>query len=134
MERYVNDILENPTNGVNFNVPLLQLRHMRFQHDGAPAHSTSKCQECLNKVLPGLCVGRHGSVPWRTRTLDMTSLNFILRGCLRDPVYNSETKTTDALKARIRIVPPSVVRGGTQVLERRKYSIASDGDLFEHVL
>lgn len=136
---YVSEILEGQVDEFICSIPLAQLRRIWFQHDGAPAHSSSRSRDWLRAAFKEQWIGRHGPVPWPPRSPDMTPLDFFLWGYIKDRVYARETTTPDALKLKItqvcREIPESVIRRATaNVVNRCQCCVASSGDLFEHIL
>lgn len=138
-QRYLNDVLRGPVEDFLCNLPLGHLVATWFQHDGAPAHSSSLARAWLDGAFKGQWVGRHGPVAWPARSPDLTPLDFFLWGYVKDRVYRIPTTTPQALKAEIekvcREIPASVVRKATaNVLKRCQCCIVAEGDLFEHIL
>lgn len=137
--RYLNEILLGPVEEFCANVPLARLGKLWFQHDGAPAHSSSQARAYLDKAFPSQWIGRYGPVSWPARSPDLTSLDFFLWGYLKDRVYDQETTTPDALKARItevcRGIPAATLRRATEdTIKRCRFCVTEEGDLFEHLL
>ena len=47
-------------------------------------------------------ISRRGEVFWPLRSCDLTTLNYYLRGAVKDKCYTDKPETTDALKDNIR--------------------------------
>uniref|UniRef100_A0A2R5LFM4 Putative transposable element n=1 Tax=Ornithodoros turicata TaxID=34597 RepID=A0A2R5LFM4_9ACAR len=76
--RYLNEILLGPVEEFCANVPLARLGKLWFQHDGAPAHSSSQARAYLDRAFPSRWIGRYGPVSWPARSPDLTPLDFFL--------------------------------------------------------
>lgn len=138
-ERYVNDILNGPLQDFLCEIPLARIKDIWYQHDGAPAHGSSKVCSWLDEVFPQQWIGRHGPIAWPARSPDFNPLDFFLWGYVKTQVYQAPTTTSGDLKEKIRQVcnsiPETMVKNVTENLVKRCQScIAADGHLFEHVL
>ena len=72
-----------------------------FQQDGAPAHTSNKAKNYLDKKKPGKWIGKRGPIPWPPRSPDLTPPDFFLWGFLKDRVYASSPETVEDLKRAI---------------------------------
>lgn len=138
-KRYVSEILKGPVEDFCCNTPLARLDATWYQHDGAPAHSSSQARAWLDVAFPGHWIGRNGPVLWPARSPDLSPLDFFLWGYIKDRVYTTETTTPEALQEKIaevcRSISPTVLKAATaSLLRRSQCCIAAEGDLFEHLL
>ena len=69
-----------------------------FQQDGAPSHEV--CQ-FLNETFPDRWIGCDGPIPWPPRSRDITLLDFLLWGYVKDIVYRTKIREINDLQHRI---------------------------------
>ena len=77
--RYV-QLLQSELEDMLEDIPLVHLRDLYFQHDGAPAHFDVRARTYLNRTYPGKWIGRIGPQAWPARSPDLTPLDFFLWG------------------------------------------------------
>lgn len=70
------DFLQNQLFDLLDDVPLMTLRDMHFQHDGAPAHFDRRVTQFLNESFPNRWIGRGGPISWPARSPDLNPLDF----------------------------------------------------------
>ncbi|KAJ4441977.1 hypothetical protein ANN_11841 [Periplaneta americana] len=72
-----------------FVVPQLMLMqpNVIFQQDGAPPHWSLIVREFLDTQFPGRWIGRGGPTRWPPRSPDITPLDFLLWGYVKNKVY-----------------------------------------------
>ena len=58
-----------------------------FQQDGAPPHWGLRVRQFLDETFSDLWIGRDGPIPWPPRSPDITPLDFLLWGYVKDIVY-----------------------------------------------
>jgi hypothetical protein len=58
-----------------------------FQHDRAPLHIHNEVITFLNRQLPQQWIGQEGSTSWPLQSPDLTPLNFLLWGFVKEEVY-----------------------------------------------
>lgn len=129
----VNDMLED--------VPIMYLRDLYYQHDGAPAHYQSQVREFLNNHFQNHWIGRGGPVAWPARSPDLTPLDFYLWGEVKRLVYATEYSNRDELKSRIRAAfdkvrsdPFVLNRVKDNMRKRAELCITREGEHFEQWL
>lgn len=110
-----------------------------FQQDCHPAHTSSLAKAVLHRKFPGRWIGKGGPIEWPARTPDMTSLDFFLRGYVRDQVYQTLPDNVEDLKNRIRVAmgnvsPQMLARVRENFVKRVALCAEQDGGLFEHLL
>uniref|UniRef100_A0A2A4JFB1 Uncharacterized protein n=1 Tax=Heliothis virescens TaxID=7102 RepID=A0A2A4JFB1_HELVI len=101
------ELLETRVRRMLERIPLAEVRGLYFQHDGAAAHFASNVREYLNGVWYGgeRWIGRGGPVPWPPRSPDLTPLDFLFWGRIKDLVYGQtghDIRSVDELKRRIK--------------------------------
>ena len=72
-----------------------------FQQDGAPPHWGSYVRRFLDATFPNRWIGRDGPTPWPPRSPDITPLDFLLWGFVKDKVFSTPIPDTTNLNARI---------------------------------
>uniref|UniRef100_A0A2R5L931 Putative transposable element n=1 Tax=Ornithodoros turicata TaxID=34597 RepID=A0A2R5L931_9ACAR len=137
-DRYLNEVLQGPVEQFYANLPLARYGQLWFQHDGAPAQSSSRVRVYLDHAFPNQWVGRFGPVPWPARSPDLTPLDFFLWEYVKDRMYVEDTTTPDALKAKITQVchgiPEDMLRRETEnTIRRCRFCVMTHGELFEHL-
>jgi hypothetical protein len=58
-----------------------------YQQDGAPPHWSLHVRETLTRTFPDRWIGRKRPISWPPRSPDITSLDFIFWGYVKDRVY-----------------------------------------------
>jgi hypothetical protein len=81
-------------------VPLAVRRDMRFKHDGAPAHFSTRTQEHLNTQFADRWLGRGGPVSWPARSPDLNPMDFFIWGHLKETVYKDPPTDIEDLLAK----------------------------------
>jgi hypothetical protein len=61
-------------------------RDFNFQQDGAPPHFHGEITFYLNRTVVAW-IGRGGTIAWPSRFPDLTSLDFSVRGYVKDKVF-----------------------------------------------
>jgi len=72
-----------------------------FQQDGAPPQWGSHVRRFLDATFPNRWIGRDGPTPWPPRSPDITPLDFLLWGYVKDKVFSTPVSDITNLKARI---------------------------------
>lgn len=90
-----------------FVVPYLRkkriLTKVRFQQDGAPPHWCKEVRSFLDRTFPRGWIGRgSNSVPWPSRSPDLSPCDFYLWGAIKNRVYETRPQNMDDLKSRIK--------------------------------
>lgn len=132
------DILRNLDDDLD-DLPLEELRTLRFQQDGAPAHNSRLARNFLNARYGNTWIGTYGEVQWPARSPDLTPLDFFLWGYLKNRVYESRYATVDDLKNSVRqilnTIPRIVLRNATRgVLRRSRLCLRENGVHFEQFI
>lgn len=71
-----------------------------FQLDGAPPHSVLLAREWLNTIFGEQWIGRYGPHRWPAQSSNLTPLNFVLWGFIKNEVY-SRNRSENELRTRI---------------------------------
>lgn len=120
-------------------LPLSELRHVWFQHNGAPAHWSAQVRQTLDAMFPDQWVGRGSDIAWPARSPDLTPMDFFLWGYIKAKVcYTRPTSKAD-LMSRITValgnIPPTTFKNVQQsIIHRALLCIASEGQHVEHLL
>ncbi|ERL88657.1 hypothetical protein D910_06041, partial [Dendroctonus ponderosae] len=69
-----------------------------FQHDGVPPHNLSLVRNNLDVTFPGTWIGRNGPILWPPRSPDLSSLDFLLCGAVKNAVYKNKYFNLNALQ------------------------------------
>lgn len=118
-------------------IPLSELRDLRFQHDGVPAHQPTAIRCFLKDCFKQQITRYGGSAEWPPRLLDITSLDFFLWGYIKDQVYAILPTSLLYLFRRIEDASNDVTHFmlrnvRAQLLTRIQKCNMSNGELFEH--
>jgi hypothetical protein len=79
----------------------LSNNNLILQRDGVPVHFAHTVRDCLNVNFPGSWIGRGGPITWPPCSPDLTPLNFLLWGYVKDKVYSQRVNRLDGLKGRM---------------------------------
>ncbi|GBM16818.1 hypothetical protein AVEN_9401-2-1, partial [Araneus ventricosus] len=82
-------------------LPLSDLRNVRFQHDGAPSHKVSSVQQYIRDTFQQQVIGNGGCVEWPPRSPGLNALDFFLWGYIKQRVYAIPPSTLQELLNRI---------------------------------
>lgn len=82
-------------------LPFSVLKEAWFQHEGAPAHSSSRPVRFLHRNFPEQWIGRSGPVAWPPQSPDLSPLDIFLWGFVKNEDYATEPTSVDNLKQRI---------------------------------
>lgn len=120
-------------------VPLVVIRRMWLQLDGAPAHFHINVRNHLNQYFPNKWIGRGGPQNWPARSPDLTSPDFFLWSYIKSMVYDVPPTTSDDMKQRIRaafatVTPQMLVNVGHSLQKRVQLCIENDGKYFKQLL
>ena len=78
-----------------------QFEEILFQQDGASPHYANSVRNYLNEHLPGMWIGRRGSVELPARSPDLSPLDFFFWGAMKDRVYSKKFTDLANLKTAI---------------------------------
>jgi hypothetical protein len=81
---------------------LVQLPPKTILQDGAQPHFFHHVRNHLDREMAGRWIRRGGPIAWPPRSPDLTPLDFILWGYLKNTVYQVKTNDLQHLKACIR--------------------------------
>jgi hypothetical protein len=99
----------------------LDQQNVVFQQDCVPPHWARVFGEFLAMYSPGHWVGRDGSIPWTPRSPDITSLDFLPCGYVKDIVCLTSVTSHDELKLRtvtaIETVTPQMLENTWREIE-----------------
>ena len=105
---------------------------MRFQQDGATAHTARATMNLLRQHFPNHIISKIGDVRWPPCSLDLTPPDFFLWGYLKDKVYANNFQTIEALKENIRheiaAISPETLRNAIENTVRRARVCAHERD------
>lgn len=76
--------------------------HTWFQQDGATASMARASMNLLQEAFSHKLISRFGDIPWPPRSPDLTPMDFILWGNLKERVYSNNLQTVADLKEKIR--------------------------------
>jgi hypothetical protein len=82
-----------------------------FQQDGAPPYWGRIVRDYLDATFPNRWLRRDGPLAWLPRSADITRLDFILWGYVKDKFYATKVTGLEDLKTRIRDVITTINRG-----------------------
>ncbi|GBM07612.1 hypothetical protein AVEN_230045-1 [Araneus ventricosus] len=100
--RYARKSLTAPPGGkIRKDLPLSDLRNVRFQHDGAPPHKVSSVQQYIRETFQQQVIGYGGYVEWPPRSPDLSPLDFFLWGCIKQRVFATPPPTLQELRNRL---------------------------------
>lgn len=138
-QSYTANILDGAVSDFICDLPLSELRSTWFQHDGAPAHFSSRARSYLNACFSQQWIGRGGPMFWPPRSPDLTPLDFFLWGHIKNEVYSTEPQDVNDLKNRIvsacANIEPHVLKREVQSMKKRFMAcVAVEGRHFEHYL
>ncbi|GBN46760.1 hypothetical protein AVEN_129868-1 [Araneus ventricosus] len=112
-----------------------QLRYVWFQHDGAPAHKTSSVKQYLVEEFGEQIIGYGGFQEWPPRSPDLTPMDFLQWGYLKQHVHATPPPTLQDLQRRItdaKVTPAVLHRVQRKVQAGVQMCIVADGEKFEH--
>lgn len=122
-------------------VPLIRIRGLWFQQDGASAHFALVVREWLHATFPNQWIGRGGVISWPPRSPDLTPLDFYFWGHVKSIVYAEPyPQDMNELKAKIThaiqtLISPAILERVRRNFERRiDLCVVNNGGLFEHVM
>lgn len=136
---YLN-FLENTLPALLEDIPLLTRRSLFYQHDGAPAHTSTIVKEKLQQMFPERWIGRNGPIPWPARSPDLTPLDFFLWGAMKNDVYSVPVHTREDLVRRIETAANNIkerlatINLKKSMKKRALTCIISNGENFEQFL
>lgn len=134
------EFLQHDLPGLLEDVPLQTRRNMIYQHDGAPAHSTTRVINWLQEKYHHKVIGRNAPISWPPRSPDLTPMDFYLWGHFKEIVYEVNITSEEQLKERIedaalRIREELQTTDLKRSIRRRFWHcIQNNGGLFEHIL
>jgi hypothetical protein len=96
-----------------------------FQQDGAPPHFHRDVTTFLDETFPGRWIGRGGPTAWPPRSPDLTPLDVLAWGFIKDVVYRRKVRDLAGLRKRIieavALITPHMLINTWQELEYRLY-------------
>lgn len=110
-----------------------------FQQGSAPAHSSRGVITWLTDHFPNKWIGRKGPIEWPPRSPDLTPLDFFFWGYVKAIVYDDPPSNLLMLQQRIinacQFLPVNLLAQVYKEWQHRlTYTIAANGQLFEHLL
>jgi hypothetical protein len=136
--RYV-EFLRNKIDDILDDLPLIDVRDMYFQQDGAPAHNSHQVAEYLNEKFGDQWIGTNGPIAWPARSPDLSPLDFFLWGFVKDKVYNIVHPDVQHLKNSIQDSIANIdgrifVKVRNNLFKRLQLYINENGGNFEQYL
>ncbi|GBL79707.1 hypothetical protein AVEN_200036-1, partial [Araneus ventricosus] len=118
-------------------LPLIDLRNVWFQHDGAPPHKVSSVQQYIRDTFQQQVIGYGGCVEWPPGSPDLNSLDFFLWGYIKQRMYATPPPTSQELRNRITdacasVSPAMLYNVQREVKSRVQMCIIAEGHHFEH--
>jgi hypothetical protein len=103
--------------------------HIYFQQDGAPRHYLEAGREYLNTRFSGRWIGRAAPIAWPPCSPDLTPLDFVFWGFVKDRVYVPPLPANVAelrtrITAAVAEVTPEMLRRVWQEIDYRWTSAA----------
>jgi hypothetical protein len=120
-------------------LPLVILRQMWLQMDGAPPHFGRIVRDWCNETYPNRWIGRGGAIAWPPRSPDLNPCDFFLWGHLQNFVYATPIANLEELTERINaavntINVPMLQRVQENIVRRAALCIEVGGRNFEQLL
>lgn len=136
--RYL-EFLRDMVDNILDDLPLLVLRDVYFQQDGAPAHNSRQVAEYLNNYFPNQWIGTNGPIAWPARSPDLSPLDFFLWGYLKNKVYATVHPDVENLRNNIEDVITNIDRRTLRkvrhsLFKRVQLCINQNGGNFEQFL
>ncbi|GBP36467.1 hypothetical protein EVAR_88047_1 [Eumeta japonica] len=97
---YLNMINEHVVDIIN-ELPVNRLNTVWFQHDGTPSHCIAPVCERLDELFPDKWIGRHGPVPWPSKSQDLTPMDFFLWERIKRHALSVPCDDNDEMRARL---------------------------------
>ncbi|KZC11447.1 hypothetical protein WN55_02621 [Dufourea novaeangliae] len=69
--------------------------------DGCPAHYTRYLLQILNRIFPNRWIGHGSNIVWPARLPNLTSLDYLIWGTLKNEVYRKPRTTAEDMRERI---------------------------------
>ncbi|CAK1594725.1 unnamed protein product [Parnassius mnemosyne] len=95
------DLLNGTISEYIDNLSLDGSHRLWFQLDGNPAHSGFRVRERLSEMFGEQIIGRHGLHKWPAQSSDLSPLNTLFQGFLKNEVYACDVRTEQELHSRI---------------------------------
>ena len=90
-----------------------------------------RVRDLLDEVFPNRWIGHAGPISWPSRSPDLTSLDFILWGLIKDRVYSTKPCTIselmDKIVTTVQMVTPCMLSKVHDEMERRLHLCISQG-------
>jgi hypothetical protein len=135
------DFLQNELQELLDDLPLIALRQMWFQQDGAPPHYGRQVRTYLDREFEGRWIGRGGPIPWPPRSPDLTPLDFFLWSYIKQKVYKTYCPDVETLRERIIDafnevkINVNILRNvQLSIVKRSQLCVQENGDNFEQFL
>ena len=137
-ERYL-EILRQQIEPQIEDMPLIELRDIFFQQDGAPPHNAAIINNFLTLSFGNNWIANRGPKHWPARSPDLTPLDFFLWGRLKDLIYrlpkNSIQELEDAVLQGFASITPIEIINSVRCVQRRcRLCITENGRNFENLL
>ncbi|CAG9824751.1 unnamed protein product [Phaedon cochleariae] len=134
------DILMNQVEPFLEDIPINLIPRVVFQHDGAPAHCARIINDYLNVQFGEKWMGYQGPIQWPARSPDLTPLDFLLWGRIRDLTYkNNDFNSREELERVLRgafnqVLNIQLINAVNAVTKRCRICLQQNGGQFEHLL
>ena len=116
--------------------PEIEDRYCWFQQDGATCHTSARTMGELRDFFGDRLISKD---LWPPRSPDLTCLDFLLWGFLKDKFYLSKPQTIKELKNNIKreisfITPDILQRVSNNMVKRVNACLSANGEHFQHLL
>lgn len=121
------------------NVPLIKLRDLWWQQDGAPPHNAVLVRNYLDEIFPNKWIGNRSAIEWPARSPDLSPLDYFLWGTIKNTVYKQRYENVDQLRDSVVATCQGIPRRNIQraiqsVTKRARICVQENGFLFEHLI
>lgn len=137
-ERYL-QILRQEIEPLVEEMPLMELRKVFFQHDGAPPHNAAIINNFLAVNFGNNWIANQGPHYWPARSPDLTPMDFYLWGRIKDLIYRLPKNSRQELEAAVMqcfasLTPIELINSAKNVQKRCRLCIRENGRSFENML
>jgi hypothetical protein len=137
-QRY-RDFLETVLLGCLEDMTLTVRQCLWFQNDGAPANSGEDVRQWLKVAYSRRWTGCRRPIAWPLRSPDLTPMDFVLWGHLKEHVYAVHPTTIEDVMARLQVTVTTVDSNMLRcvrenAVRRTAVCLEMDGGRFERLL
>lgn len=137
-QRYL-EILRQNIEPLVDELPLMELRKIYFQQDGASPHNTEIITNFLNANFGNNWIANQGPNRWPARSPDLTPMDFYLWGRLKDLIFKLPTNSRYELEAAVMqsfasLTPIELINSANNIQKRCRLCVGEAGRHFEQLL